>query len=227
MLHNTTQGQRIKLARKAKDLTQTELAHKVGIKGHQVIQHYERDKRGTEHPNLALLVKVAEICEVSIDWLLTGNEKIRSDIKNNAENYPAIQNFAPIIGWDEIHTWRNVRNTMSLARCERVPLFSGEGSNCFGLRVRDDSMVSNAIDGDSFKEGDIVIIDPDVKVGIDDYIVASFIETETPVLRRFVLTTTGSALRALNRSYPDQLVTDKVIIYGVVVGQHRKFTRKT
>lgn len=226
MVQNTTQGQRLKLARKAKGWTQSELASKVGTKSYQVIQSYEKDKRGTEHPNLALLVKIAKETEVSLDWILTGKgDKNKDDSLSNSRDYPAIKKFAPIIEWDEIHKWKLLRNDMNLAHKESTPLFGDEGKNCFGLRVKDDSMVSTEIDGDSFKPGDILIIDPDQSPSLGDYVVTSVAENEPVILRHFIAASNGIVLRALNRKHPDYPVTDKVLMYGVVIGQHRKFKK--
>jgi SOS-response transcriptional repressor LexA len=213
MLNNTTQGARIKLARTESNLTLMDLAKRCGVKTYQVIQNYESDKR--EHSKLDLFIRIAETCNVSIEWLLTGK----------GQAYETIQYYAPIIGWDEIHTWNKVGNTMDTTRYESVPLTQGNKPSCIGLRIKDDSMVSQRSNEDSFKEGDIIIIDLEAKAALDDYVLASINNAEQPILRQFVLTGDGVELKALNKVYPNLKVNETMLIYGVVVGLHRKFTR--
>lgn len=66
-----TIGQRIKQARIAKRLTQTELAKKVGATSHSVISDHERGKRG-KRADVQFLVRIAEALDISIDWLFLG-----------------------------------------------------------------------------------------------------------------------------------------------------------
>jgi transcriptional regulator with XRE-family HTH domain len=70
----TTMGQRIKQARLAKGLTQTELAKKIGASSHSIICDYETGKRGKKRPDIAMLVKLSAILDISIDWLFLGKK---------------------------------------------------------------------------------------------------------------------------------------------------------
>ena len=60
---------RIKEIRKKLDLNQTEFARKLDVSP-QAISFYEA---GRNNPNHEILFKIAEIGNVSLDWLLTGN----------------------------------------------------------------------------------------------------------------------------------------------------------
>lgn len=229
MTKDTTLGQRIKLARKAASLTQVELAKRVEDLGQKVSQQtilgYEQNKRGTEHPNLALLINIAKVLNVSLDWILTGKgEGAKKDSQNNAENYPTIKYYAPVIDWHEIHLWKTKRNSMHLEGKDHIPLLNGEGSNCFGLRIKEDSMCSSDSE-DTFKQGDVVIVNPDIKIGIGDYVVISLGENEPALLRQFTMNSDGTFFRALNTGYPDIKATDKIYTFGVVIGKYTQFTR--
>lgn len=72
-----TLGTRIRLARKAKALSQTELANLVGARGNATVSEWERDESVPGGDNLIALVR-----ELGIDghWLLTGDGHMeRSD----------------------------------------------------------------------------------------------------------------------------------------------------
>lgn len=65
-----TLGKRLLKARNAKGLTQVELAHKIG--------EYQSKYRGWEsdqyEPNLKTLNQLADVLDVSIEWLVSGKE---------------------------------------------------------------------------------------------------------------------------------------------------------
>lgn len=67
-------GERIRAGRKAKGLTQGELASKVGAASHCFISDLERGKRG-KRPNVPLLVKICEILDISFEYLFLGKKE--------------------------------------------------------------------------------------------------------------------------------------------------------
>jgi transcriptional regulator with XRE-family HTH domain len=62
-------GQRLKLVREKKDLSQADLGDKLGIQ----YQHVSKYERGESVPTWEYLIKLNEIYGVNINWLLTGN----------------------------------------------------------------------------------------------------------------------------------------------------------
>lgn len=68
----STMGERIKSARLRKGLTQVELAKRIKASSHTLICDYERGKRGKRRPDIQMLIKIASILDVSIDYLLLG-----------------------------------------------------------------------------------------------------------------------------------------------------------
>lgn len=77
----TTLNQRIKTLRKEKGLTQNQLANKLGITD-KAVSKWETEEA---NPDIALLVKLAELFNVTIDYLLTGKveDKISIDDMDN------------------------------------------------------------------------------------------------------------------------------------------------
>lgn len=75
-------GNRIQEARKSAKLTQDGLAKALKIGKMTLIDH----EKGVSEPRASTLTKISEICNVSIDWLLTGRGSMFSDktiISNN------------------------------------------------------------------------------------------------------------------------------------------------
>ena len=69
-------GQRLRESRIAKGLRQEQVAEAIG--SHAVtISKYER---GVQDPNTGLLLEMAPLYDVSVDWLLTGQEDSIDDI---------------------------------------------------------------------------------------------------------------------------------------------------
>ncbi len=65
-MSNKPLNAKIKEARKRMGLTQTELAKRLGV----TFQHLSLWERGIVSPSYKNLVKIADVCKVSLDWLL-------------------------------------------------------------------------------------------------------------------------------------------------------------
>lgn len=66
-----TFGARLKKARNRKQLTQEQVAKRLGI-DFTTISKYENDK---SQPDNEILQKLASLYDISVDWLLSGNNK--------------------------------------------------------------------------------------------------------------------------------------------------------
>ncbi|MFS1512087.1 helix-turn-helix domain-containing protein [Chengkuizengella sp. SCS-71B] len=73
-----TFGARLKKARKNKQLIQSQVAERLGI-DFTTISKYENDK---SEPDNEILQKIADLYEVSIDWLLTGETNTKGNLDN-------------------------------------------------------------------------------------------------------------------------------------------------
>jgi len=65
-------GKRLRLIRDKKGITQTELGEKLGIQ----FQHVSKYERGETVPTWENLIKLAELFDININWLLTGKGKM-------------------------------------------------------------------------------------------------------------------------------------------------------
>ncbi|MCJ8212195.1 LexA family protein [Aeromonas veronii] len=155
-------SERIRELRKKHGLTQQKLGELIGVKKSSISQ-WENDEHSPSGDNLAQLSKVFG---VSAHWLATGKG---SHELSNVE--PAVipqGNRVPILSYVQAGNWREM--------CEQATTFDGNveyvsaggeiGPYGFGLWLRGDSMLPQ------FKEGDLIIVDPDELPQPGDYVVA-------------------------------------------------------
>ncbi|GGJ13061.1 helix-turn-helix domain-containing protein [Paenibacillus hunanensis] len=76
-------GERLKNERVLQNLTQEDMANKLGIT-RQAYGNYETGKRDVDSQTL---VKLSNILDVSVDYLLDLSEKKRRDYKNNSDGF--------------------------------------------------------------------------------------------------------------------------------------------
>lgn len=155
-------SERIRELRKKHGLTQQKLGELIGVKKSSISQ-WENDEHSPSGDNLAQLSKVFG---VSAHWLATGKG---SPELSNVE--PAVipqGNRIPILSYVQAGNWREM--------CEQATAFDGNveyvsaggeiGPYGFGVWLRGDSMAP------LFKEGDLIIVDPDESPQPGDYVVA-------------------------------------------------------
>ena len=84
-----TIGKRIKYARSKISMSQEVLAERVGLK-QGTISDIERDK---SNPSIDTLIRIRDVLDVSIDWLLTGednNISLENDTKKILDMYKSL-----------------------------------------------------------------------------------------------------------------------------------------
>ena len=63
--------EQLKIVRKRLSLTQKGFGEKLGV----TKDTYHRWEKGHNQPSIEMLLKIAEIGNISLDWLLTGNDR--------------------------------------------------------------------------------------------------------------------------------------------------------
>ncbi|MFQ1845786.1 LexA family protein [Aeromonas veronii] len=215
-------SERIRELRKKHGLTQQKLGELIGVKKSSISQ-WENDEHSPSGDNLAQLSKVFG---VSAHWLATGKG---SPELSNVE--PAVipqGNRVPILSYVQAGNWREM--------CEQATAFDGNveyvsaggeiGPYGFGLWLRGDSMLPQ------FKEGDLIIVDPDESPLPGDYVVAKNGSDEATFkkYRPRGIDENGQEvfeLVPLNDDYPT-MHSDRqhIQVIGVMV-EHRAFRKKS
>ncbi|MDM5064022.1 helix-turn-helix domain-containing protein [Aeromonas salmonicida] len=165
-------NERIKQTRKRLGYSQEILGSRVGVSRVSISQW----ERGENTPNGRYLNELAGALGVTVDWLLTGDGSAAEPLaKQQISGYHNVEpavihqgNRIPVLSYVQAGNWREM--------CEQATTFDGNveyvsagveiGPCGFGLWLRGDSMLP------LFKEGDLIIFDPDEAPQPGDFVVA-------------------------------------------------------
>ena len=167
-----TINDRITASRQAQKMSKAELARRVGI-SHASVSKWES---GLNQPKGRYLNDLAAALGVTVDWLLTGDGEARG--QPVPEAMPGYHNVepavipqgtrVPVLSYVQAGHWHEM--------CEQATAFDGNveyvtagvdvGPCGFGLWLRGKSMEP------FFKEGDLIIVDPDEAPQPGDFVVA-------------------------------------------------------
>ena len=211
-------GDRVRNARKAKKLTQSELARRIGQK-QQNIQQLESGK--VEQPRY--LYALSEALDVSIDWLMGKQSSVSSRstpaelASNNINNNHGsdIVQHLPLISWAQAGKWAETAQIRESGECEElVPVTKKYTSSAFALRVRRDSM--HAPEGTSFPDGSIICVEPIQQADNGSYVVVRLDGSREATFKQLVVDGHRRYLKPLNPRYPIIEATDETTVCGVV-----------
>ncbi|MFQ2737451.1 LexA family protein [Aeromonas caviae] len=167
-----TINDRITASRQAQKMSKAELARRVGI-SHASVSKWES---GLNQPKGRYLNDLAAALGVTVDWLLTGDGEARAlpapEVMPGYHNVePAVipqGTRVPVLSYVQAGHWHEM--------CEQATAFDGNveyvtagvdvGPCGFGLWLRGQSMEP------FFKEGDLIIVDPDEAPQPGDFVVA-------------------------------------------------------
>jgi len=167
-----TINDRIAARRRAQKMSQDELARRIGITRVSI----SKWESGLNQPKGRYLNDLAAALGVTVEWLLTGEGSAPES--SGEPRIPGYHNVEPaviyqgkripILSYVQAGNWREM--------CEQATTFDGNveyvsaggeiGPYGFGLWLRGDSMLPQ------FKEGDLIIVDPDESPQPGDYVVA-------------------------------------------------------
>ncbi|MBR8084607.1 MULTISPECIES: S24 family peptidase [Burkholderia cepacia complex] len=130
----------------------------------------------------------------------------RSRMESNVEAGPSAGKRHPLISWAQASTWDSIVENFSPADAEEwldSPVSVSEKS--YYLRVRGESMYDPA-DHRSFREGELILVDPEVASEHGAFVlVVAAAETE-PVLRQLLVEGDRHYFKALNPNWPNRIV---------------------
>jgi len=208
-----TFSERLKKLRKEKKLTQEELANMLNV-GVSTISMYET---GKSTPNDEIKKKLADIFDVSIDYLIGRSDIRKPDAYNVLDAIPVGKLLQiPVIGtvkageggiaYEELLGYEYIDADM-VKDCE----------NCFFLRVKGDSMEPLIM------EGDLALVrrQPDVP---SNSLAVVIINGEEGMIKKLVKKEDTIVLQSLNPKYePIIIKNDDFNIVGQVISILRKF----
>lgn len=189
----TTLGENLKKIRKAKKMTQKELAQKSGVK-QSVISDLETGNAKS----------TGSILELAIALGVTAEELKKGvfDEVSLTNVVPVVPRMAPVLSWVQAGTMTNVESVDMSQVEEWLPIPDGDCEKCFYLKVQG---LSNYPE---FHEGDYILVDPtlpfcDMNSG-DIVVVRKF---DDATFKRLVIEPDGTKyLQAINPEFKPNII---------------------
>lgn len=188
-----------------KDLTQIELANKVGITNVTISRYLSGERK----PRIEIVTKLAEVLNTTVDYLLGYKTKTFS------------KNVLPVLG--TVKAGYNALADENIIDYIDPAMNITDPENYFGLVVKGDSMAP------LFDEGDYLIIHKVDNDFDNNNIGIILIGSEEATIKKVVKTDTGIELHAFNPYYPVKKFTYEemeklpVKVIGIVVRQIRNW----
>lgn len=189
----STLGENLKKIRKAKKVTQKELAQKSGVK-----QSVISDLETGNAKSTGSILELANALGVTAEELKKGvfDEVSLTNVA------PVTVRMAPVLSWVQAGTMTNVEAVDMSQIEEWLPLPDGDCEKCFYLKVQG---LSNFPD---FQEGDYILVDPTLQfsdMNSGDIVVVRKFDDAT--FKKLVIETDGSKyLQALNPEFKPNII---------------------
>lgn len=199
--------QLIREGRKRLGMSEQQFAIAVGV-SRGAVQQWE--KPGGTVPRRCNQPQVAKTLGISVTELLSGGTNVGARLVVRAE--------VPLVSEVEAGNYTVIDNFRPKGRFDTIPVSIEVKRHTYALRVHGDSMVSEV--GDSFPEGSIIVIEPELAPLPGDYVIVLNAQGET-TFKQLVKDGGDFFLKPLNTRYPIKALGDARII-GVV----REFTKR-
>ncbi len=216
------------------DWTYEELARRSGVTGVYVSQIMQ----GKKVPTDEVVVKLARALDLDLERLivLAHHAKAPDEVKpiferlsrrSRGEFLDGVESFdniepsslghgrpTPVVGLVQAGAFMPSEDGEFPPGVADVYVYTDQKArNLFGVRVNGDSM------SPEFKEGDVLIVNPNLEAQSGDYVIAKLTDDNEATFKKLVIHDRLIILRPLNAAYDDVVVTDssKVEIVGKVV----------
>ena len=217
-----TMGQRLRERREELDLTQGELAALSGVRQETISNIETGRNKGSRY-----IAQLARALKLDAHFLATGKPYVLAiadrTASGNVSPGPDLRGTVPLISWVQAGAWRTTVDNLELSEGERLPVTVQVKRHTYALRVRGDSMV--APHGDSFPEGSIIVVEPELEPQTGDYVVVQQAgkSGEETTFKRLVRDGDRYFLEPLNPRYPVAEMGRGATICGVVREAIRRF----
>lgn len=204
-------------------VNQEEFASMTGI-SRSSIGNYETNVSKPKYPDL---VNIARIGNVTLDWLITGEESSFTPPITNlkelkgSEGRPANATLYPLV--DKVTAGDFSANVHQDNIVEYYPV-NYVRKNCFLVEVEGDSMTSEDPDL-SISPGDLLLIDPIETVTPGDLVVAKLTSTRH-MIKQFFISKDGIELKSYNPNHPSIFITQDQLEYIFRVVYHQPKGRR-
>ncbi len=201
-----TFGEFIKEKRKKLKMSLRVVAEKADVTpGH--IAYIEKDER---KPTLGIAMNILIALNVDMDEFLheTGYSLPKAEPPR-----------VPLVSWETANKWHEIQDVFETTTSNEWIECDLEGMDFFALMVKDDSMEPE------FHEGDIVIIDPNLKTKPDDYIIAKDGGSGEATFRQLKKYGNTFVLHPLNPHHHDKELDRKFeqVVIGKIIEKKKRY----
>lgn len=209
-------GDRISREMNSKGWSEGELSRRSGVTQPTIHRIITGESKSPKRDNVE---RIAKALRVPAEWLWVGG--VRPDLANeplsNVELalQPTRSFSYPEISWVQAGSAMEAVELSNVAACPRHTSDVWAGDNGFWLRVVGASMTSSS--GDSFPEGFLILVAPDIEPRHGQYVVARMIDTNEATFKQLVRDAGELYLKPLNPSYPTKPIDDAWEVVGTVV----------
>lgn len=187
-------------------MSEQQLADAVGV-SRGAVQQWE--KPGGTAPRRSNQPLVARVLGLSVAELAAGGASVGQGL--------VVRGEVPLISEVEAGNYTDIDNYKPKGHFDTVAVSVAVQRHTYALRVHGDSMVSES--GDSFPEGSILVVEPEMEAITGDYVIALNDQNQT-TFKQLVKDGGDLYLKPLNARYPIKPLGGAKII-GVV----REFTK--
>ena len=188
-------------------MSEQQFADAIGV-SRGAVQQWERP--GGTAPKRSNQQQVAKILGLSVAELVGGGSNVGGRVVVRAE--------VPLVSEVEAGNYTVIDNFKPKSKFETIPVTVEVKRHTYALRVHGDSMVSAT--GDSFPEGSVVVVEPEMTPLPGDYVIVLNASNET-TFKQLVKDGGDLYLKPLNSRYPIKPLGNARVI-GVV----REFTKR-
>ena len=209
-------GDRISREMSCKGWSEGELSRRSGVTQPTIHRIITGESKSPKRDNVE---RIAKALRVPAEWLWVGG--VRPDLANeplsNVEFalQPTRSFSYPEISWVQAGSAMEAVELSNVAACPMHTSDVWAGDNGFWLRVVGASMTSSS--GDSFPEGFLILVAPDIEPRHGQYVVARMIDTNEATFKQLVRDAGELFLKPLNNSYPTKPIDDAWEVVGTVV----------
>jgi SOS-response transcriptional repressor LexA len=211
-------GDRIKLRRKELDLSQEDIAVACGwVNGRARVSNYEHNLRT---PNTEDVYKLSVGLKCTPQWLLFGVDEEKRGF--NTGNDILLARSIPIVKLEDVPAW--LGGVLKGDHKQMTVTVTSEEYNisrkAFFVEIHGDSMYSAYNLSDSYVDGDLALVEPDLTPKNGDAVLIS--DNDSVKIRQLVKDGTENVLKALNPQYPVIKLTPEIKMLGVILITQRK-----
>lgn len=206
-------GKRLREKRNAYGWTLKELAARMPGYSLSRISNWEQGTRGFGTEEAEALARAFNDGTTPLWFLLL------DDFENiERASSPTVE--IPIISYVQAGNWSEAIDNLQPGQSEGIVITTKNGlsKNTFALRVKGDSMEPE------FKEGDILIVDPEIYPNAGDFVIAKIDDVDEATFKKYMTDAGKIILMPLNKSYKSFSEPDfRIRIIGVVMEKTKKY----